>query len=175
MPIDESELVRLIMQRRAMVLAYVRAIVADADLAEDVFQDVVVVALKKRDQLATTENLGAWFRKIARYESLNALRRRHRRPTLFDDRLLDLVDATWNQLDERGEDDRVEAIQDCVERLPEKSRSLLAMKYDQGLSGQELAEKLDRPLNTIYVTLSRIHTRLRECIQRHLLRQHHTE
>ena len=38
------------------------------------------------------------------------------------------------------------------------------MKYRQGLNGRALAEELGRPVNSVYVTISRIYRKLSECI-----------
>ena len=173
MPIEEEDLVREIVQRRSMILAYARSIVVSSELAEDVFQDVVVIALKKRGQLESLNGIGAWLRKIARFESMNALRKLHKQPVLFDDHVLDLVDASWKQMDENKSRDYSAAVCHCLALLSPKMQHVIELRYKQGFSGKELADELGRPLNTVYVTLSRIHTNLRECINRYLRRQYH--
>ena len=45
---------------------------------------------------------------------------------------------------------------------------LLAMRYEEEISGQEIADRLGRPINTVYVTLTRLHRALEECVRAQL-------
>lgn len=173
MAIAEEELVRQLVQRRSMILAYARSIVVSSELAEDVFQDVVIVALKKRNQVDSSEGIGGWLRRIARFESLNALRKKQRQPLLFDEHVLELVEASWERLDSKNSRDYSSAVRHCVELLTPKMKRVVELRYKHSYSGQEMADELGRPLSTVYVTLSRIHANLRDCINRHLKRQCH--
>jgi RNA polymerase sigma-70 factor (ECF subfamily) len=55
-----------------------------------------------------------------------------------------------------------------MERLPEESRTLLRMRYDEGRNGAELAQLLRRSEAAIYKALSRLHLALRKCINQRL-------
>jgi RNA polymerase sigma-70 factor (ECF subfamily) len=59
----------------------------------------------------------------------------------------------------------------CMEKLPEESRTLLRMRYDEGRKGEELAQLLRRSEAAIYKALSRLHVALRKCINERLAAQ----
>jgi len=62
MAIDHDTLLRTLLAERAKVLAYIRTLVRRRETAEDVFQDVCVLALEKRDQIVDPNHLTAWLR-----------------------------------------------------------------------------------------------------------------
>jgi len=149
------------------VISYIRAIVRDYNLAEDVFQEVSILALAKRESIKDEEHFGGWIRRTARLESLAALRRQGGVPRPLSGETLDLLDKTW---DERGPSDqanKIEALRYCLEKLSPRSQWIIRLRYEQGMKGFELAEALQRPLNTIYVAVYRIHRALSECIRKH--------
>jgi RNA polymerase sigma-70 factor (ECF subfamily) len=160
-------LVILLLRERVKLLAYIRAIVRDAHLAEDIFQDVAVIALRKRDEIRDGRHFLAWIRLTARNLALKVVRRQQRYQ-LLDETLLDQLDEQWAEHDLSSTTDLVEAFRDCIERLSPHARDLLKRRYVDGISGLHLAELFDRTLNTIYVSLSRIHRSLGDCIRQRL-------
>src|SRR4051794_21632754 len=48
-PIDQESLVIVLLRDRVKLLAYITAIVRDNHLAEDIFQEVALLAVRKRD------------------------------------------------------------------------------------------------------------------------------
>ncbi len=155
---------RLLLRHRAMILSYVTSIVRDPYLAEDVFQEVGIIVLEKGHVVEDAEGFPRWVRRVARLESLNAARKKKLRT--LDAEVLDGLDGCW---DERpDEDDQVEALEAlrrCLGKLSPKARRIVEARYGEGKGGQELAAQLGKPVNTIYVSLSRIHKTLRECVR----------
>ncbi len=96
-PITPAEVVRRLLRQRVGLLSYIRSILVDEHLAEDVFQEVCVVAMQKHEELNNWDHFDAWVRKVARYESLSALRRSRKLSQLLDEALLDLLDDHWQR------------------------------------------------------------------------------
>jgi RNA polymerase sigma-70 factor (ECF subfamily) len=165
--IDQESLVILLLRERVKLLAYIRAIVRDDHLAEDVFQDVAVLAVRKRHEIQDGRHFLAWMRLSSRHVALKLLRHRRHQP-LLEETLLDRLEAEWAEHDHASSADLVEALRRCLDRLSPHARNLVRLRYGEGLSGVRLAEVLDRSLNTVYVTLSRIHRSLGECIRQRL-------
>jgi RNA polymerase sigma-70 factor (ECF subfamily) len=162
--------VALLLSHRAMVLAYIVSIVRDPDLAEDVFQNVAIVVLDKAGAVACDEEFPAWVRRVARLESLTALRKRKRAPELLDQSVLELLEDQWSATESAPAPAR-KALRECVEKLSPYARQLIRMRYVEELSGQDVADRLNRSPNTIYVALSRTYRQLAGCVQRRLARE----
>jgi RNA polymerase sigma-70 factor (ECF subfamily) len=166
-PIDQETLVILLLRERVKFLAYIRAIVRDDHLAEDILQEAAVLAVRKRDEIRDGKHFSAWMRLTARHLALKVLRQR-KHQLLLDEALLDQFDDQWAEYDESSNADLVEALRHCIERLSPHARNLVKLRYSEGVSGQRLADVVDRSLNTVYVTLSRIHRSLGDCIRQRL-------
>ena len=169
----QEHLVKRLLSQRGRLIGYITTIVRDHHLAEDVFQEVALLVIRKSDQLHDDDTFVGWLFRAARFEALNAARKRRRGPQLMDENILDLLDDHW--LPQAHEDDGFErltpALRACIEHLTERSRRLVNLRYGRGLSGKELAAKLQRPINTVYVALTRIHRTLLTCVTRTLKKQ----
>lgn len=171
MTLDHDQALKALLAQRAPLAGYIRAIVGDPHLAEDVFQEVALVVVRKAPAHADEARFSAWVRTVARFEALAALRKRHAQVP-FDDALLDALDAQWAACEE-AEPARpaIDALRQCLGRLSPTSRKLVAAKYEQARTGEDIAAELGRPVNSVYVALTRIHKALADCVRSRLAGQ----
>jgi RNA polymerase sigma-70 factor (ECF subfamily) len=155
----------VLVQERAKLLAYVWAIVRDEHLAEDIFQEVSMLALDKRAEIYDDSSLYPWLRQTARHRALHAVESRKRRPVSLSDGLLDTLDQCWREYDSTPAATLADVLRGCVAQLTAHARQIVTLRYVQGLSGIQVAETLGRNVRTVYMALSRIHGRLRRCVQ----------
>jgi RNA polymerase sigma-70 factor (ECF subfamily) len=168
MPLDSETVLRLLLDDRSKLLAFIRAIVRDEHVAEDVFQNVSIAAIKKCAEIESSDHFPGWVRQAARFEALHELRRRDVAPVMLDASLLDLLEGSWAEIEDYNAADRSEALHKCLKKLSPYARKLITLRYSSGKSGQKLADALGRNINTVYVALSRTHRTLAECIRRRL-------
>jgi RNA polymerase sigma-70 factor (ECF subfamily) len=80
---------------------------------------------------------------------------------------VEAAEAAWAALTPTGQgDDRLEALQRCLEKLAERARSAVDLKYAQGRSEAEVAELLQTTLDATKSLLKRTRAQLRECGER---------
>lgn len=167
MAVERDGLIREFQRDRLRLIAYIRALVGDADLTEDIFQEVSVIVLQKADEFAAGRDLQAWCRGIARNVVLREREKSRRLRTFEGDRILELVDAAFA---ERTAGDPLESrhslLRACLRMLAAPSRELLQLRYDSGLSLREVAQKLRRTEPAVQVALSRVRKWLHECVER---------
>ena len=168
MPLDSETVLRLLLDDRSKLLAFIRAIVRDEHVAEDVFQNVSIAALKKCAEIESADHFPGWARQAARFEALHELRRRDVAPVMLDSNLLDLLEGSWAEIEDFNAADQTEALHNCLKTLSPYARKLITLRYSSGKTGQKLADALGRNINTVYVALSRTHRTLAECIRRRL-------
>jgi len=172
MSVDRNTVTRLLLTMRGRVIGYITSIVGDPHLAEDVFQDVTIICLDKASRLDDNAAVTPWVFKTARFQALNAFRKRKRGAQPFDDSVLDLLDAEWmTEAEDPADSDRVAALRACLGKLPEKSRRLMHLRYAENCSGRRLAEMMRKPVNTVYATMSRVYKALAKCIEGTLARE----
>lgn len=166
--LDRDTAVRMLISGRSGLLGYIYSIVRDWSMADDIFQEVSILTLRKCDAIRDRQHFGGWVRSAARLEAMNVLRRHNRSPRPMGDAVLDLLDSAWNAADAAVPSDQLELLRTCMERLTARARHLLHLRYTEGLKGQALAEFLGQPSNTVYVALSRIHQQLGKCVEQGL-------
>lgn len=160
----EEDFLRHVLSERQKLLAYIRSIVRRRDLAEDLFQDVCVLALQKRHEIADVTHLAGWLRVSARQLAMNAIRKHGHREQLLGDRIHELMETRWQRLDGVEGSALGEALEHCLGRLGGPARDLLRARYAEGVSSGQLAKRLGRPVGSLYTTLSRIHKALAQCV-----------
>ncbi|MBI1371495.1 MAG: sigma-70 family RNA polymerase sigma factor [Phycisphaera sp.] len=167
MPISEKDMVRLLVTRRTRVISYIWTIVRDAALAEDVYQDLCIEAVEKRQTIESDEHFMNWMLRGARLRSIDSLRRRRANPVVFDDAVLGMVERDI-ETDKASSAELRHALDLCLEALAPDAQRLVKMRYREGLTGPQIAESLGRNLKTVYVTFTRIHRVLADCIDKRL-------
>lgn len=165
MHIDPETIVRVLLRHRASLSAYISSIVRDPHVAEDVLQEVSGEAVRKHAEIRDEAHLLSWMRRAARLRAIDELRRRRSRPQVLSPDTLDRLDRDW-ETDSEAPEQMLEALRRCVARLSPYGRQLVSLRYVEGLSGQALAERLGRKLNTVHVALARIYRNLGACIDR---------
>jgi RNA polymerase sigma-70 factor (ECF subfamily) len=162
-------LVRLLVSERVKVLAYIRSMVRRYELAEDVFQDICVLAVEKRESIRDEAHFLNWLRTAARLRSLNVLRQTGQRHLSLDDDLLEVLEPEWEGHDEDDSEVMAAAIRQCVEKLAPAARGLIHRRYVEKAKYADLAKELNRPVVSLYTTFSRIYAVLADCISKQVM------
>ncbi|HEX6548681.1 MAG TPA: RNA polymerase sigma factor [Candidatus Dormibacteraeota bacterium] len=139
----------------AAVFRTVRAIVLDAQEAEDVTQEAFVKAYRARDRYQPTAPVGAWLHRIAVNTAISHLRRR---------RLARLLPVRLYSPNAGGEYDQVEArsvVEHALAELSPKLRAVIALHYYVGLRREEIATALGVPSGTVASRLAKAVSTLR--------------
>ncbi len=125
-----------------------------ADLAEDLVQETFYHAWRGRSSLKDQAKARAWLYQILRYRYAHWARSTARRPRTgpIDERIADTPETQSRSPLERLAES--EALQQALDALDERFRTVFLMVFSQGLSCQETADALGLPLGTV---LSRIH------------------
>jgi RNA polymerase sigma-70 factor, ECF subfamily len=163
---DANDVVRALIRDRARLLGYVWAIVRDPHLADDVFQDVTVLAMERATEIKDERHLALWARRAARLKALEALRKRPRRTVPLDADVLDLLEAEWDGDDPHAAGEDIEHLRACMAKLSAHARTILGLRYAEEVSGARVAEVMQVKVQSVYVALARIHRALGDCIRR---------
>ena len=61
-----------------------------------------------------------------------------------------------------------DALQVCLKELTDRGREIIEMRYVEGLRVADLAERLERPPQSVYKAMSRIYQQLAQCISKRM-------
>jgi DNA-directed RNA polymerase specialized sigma24 family protein len=124
--------------------------------------------MRKHAEIPNVAAVPGWTRRAARFLALKALEKRSRERPTMDEALVNLLEKSSVDDGELAPDRYVTALEHCRARLSAQARELLTLRYVHDLSGEAIAAKLGRPLNTIYVSITRLHRTLGDCIRARL-------
>ena len=136
----------------------------DYHKAEDLVQDALVIAERRKDDWRGEGTLGAWMRAILTRLAINE--RRLRKPVTGADRIIESVFD--ESVEQKTEQPRLDALRACREGLPEKLRALVRLRYEEGLDYRTMAQRTGTEVGTLKVRLMRIRQRLADCVKRRL-------
>lgn len=163
-----EDYLRLLNQHEASLAAWVHSLVRSRADADDILQESRIVLWKHFGSFQPGTNFLAWARKIALNQILNYRRSTQRR----DDRVqnTEFIEAVAEELDELApqEEQRAEALQHCLRKLPTPQRRLIVDRYYEDCDIAELANRTGKTEGATYRFLSRIRKNLNDCITRSL-------
>lgn len=149
------------------IRAFVRRLVPTRQDAADVMQGVALVLWRKFRELEEPQQFRKWAFGISRYEALAWLRDKARDRLVLADDVLQTVAQESVQIEERLAAQR-EALEACLEKLPDAQRSLVLAAYTPHVRIQEVAEQSGRTVAAFYQWLHRTRLRLLDCTRRTL-------
>lgn len=159
----------LFLAQRPQLLAFVRALVRDADAAEEIVQETwlrLAIAVAKGTALEDPER---WFRGVARNLALHHFRARRTAKVVADGRFAELLELAFEERsasrDADPSADRRRWLAGCVAKLPDKARNLLHLKYTSGMTAAEIGRQSGRTEEAILKALSRLRKLLGDCVQ----------
>ena len=147
---DRGAISKLIDRHTNRVRDYIRMMVKDYDVADDILQETFIKAVRVIDDGRYADNgkFLSWILRIAHNQVIDHFRARK------SDKTVSESDAGYNMLGtlrfaERTVEDRMisEQIEADV-RLPAEQREVVMMRYYSGLSFQEIADQTEVSINT---------------------------
>jgi RNA polymerase sigma-70 factor, ECF subfamily len=140
------------------VLAVAWAELHDVHAAEDVTQATLLTGFQRLPTLNNPSKFGPWILQIARRQVVDWTRKRRR--------LSAAVVGEGNRQRQAGDEAAIDWIEKdhllkLVDRLPERERVLIGLRFFDGHSAKEIAEITARPVGTVTKQLSRAISRLR--------------
>jgi RNA polymerase sigma-70 factor (ECF subfamily) len=121
----------------------------DPDAAFDAAQETFVRAYDRLPRFRGDAALGTWLYRIAANTSLEMLRRRRRHPEEALPETLPAGDAAWERVVEE------QATLQLLQRLHPTYRLVLALRYFEELSCDEIAGVMACSVSQVWVTLKR--------------------
>ena len=152
-----------------MLMAYLRALVDDASAIDDLFQETMLVAWRRLEEVDLAKPFGPWLRGVAANLVLAHHRKQKGLPGYLSEAVLIQVDRQFESVSKRpGDtwDDKVSALHECIESLSEPHRRAIRGRYFSGLGLAELAEQLESSTEACKKRLVRARKLLAECLER---------
>ena len=156
------DIAQLVADHHRAVYQYAYRLTGSVQDAEDLAQQVFLIAQSKIGQLRNIDAAGSWLFAILRNCFLKD--KQSRRPALAGDLALN-IDSIADDvpLDKMDRADG-EQLQDALNRLPDAFRLVVVMFYFEECSYREIADQLEMPIGTVMSRLARAKDQLRSIL-----------
>lgn len=164
---DTDALALLYGQTSGRLLAVLVRILRRREVAEEVLHDVYLKVWDRAGSFVPGRGAAmAWLVAIARHAALDHLRR-HRREAVGveDDMAALMAEEAGGSPDPADLSASRRALQACLDQLEPEPRRCVLLAYHGGLTYEEMARQLDRPVNTVKSWVRRSLLRLRQCLE----------
>jgi RNA polymerase sigma-70 factor (ECF subfamily) len=149
---------------RTAVFAQLLAGIGSFHDAEDVLQEVAVSVAKNYGSYDSSRPFIAWALGIARNHMLMYFRRYQRSRLVFNDELMASIGQQIELMAERTPDQRREALHHCINKLDDRRRRLIEMRYSSGMRLTEIADALGKTVAAVKGSLHRVRKVLEDCV-----------
>ena len=161
---DASEnLEALVNAHSREVYSLLLAVTGNPATAEELTQDVFLVALRKG--MRPGPGMRLWLREVARRLAMNELRRK--RPESADFAADEPAGAA-GAAERASFDEELAALRRCLESLAGDDRQLIAARYERNESVESLAAALAQSMGYLKQRLFRLRKRLADCVRKRL-------
>ena len=140
----------LISRHSQRVYDYIRMLVKDADLADDLFQETFVKAVRVIDQGRYTDQgrFLSWVMRIAHNQVIDHFRSQRKDHVINESEagydILGTQRLSEGSIEERLVGEQIEAdLRRLIEQLPDEQREVVKMRYYGNLSFKEIAEQTE--------------------------------
>ena len=157
----------LVRENGGMLSAYLLANVP-ASAVDDLWQETMLTAWRRWEDYDRTRPFGSWIRGIASKNVLAWYRKQSRAPAVLDPADLEFADREFERLQKlTGDtfDEKLSALRECIDRLPDSYRHAVLLRYEKGLQPTELADAISRNTETVKKRLQRAKAMLLICIR----------
>jgi len=164
----------LVLEYQEIVYNQAYRMMGEGPAAADATQEAFISAYRKIRSFRGG-SFRAWLLRIVTNACYDELRRRKRRPTTAlepldkDDELIEsphwIVDPSESPEQAAERTELFNAIQSCLDELPDDFRAIAILVDIQGFNYQEAANVIGKPIGTVKSRLSRARLQLRNCLQ----------
>ncbi len=162
---DRDAFVQLVSRYEQPLLAVLTPIAGDRERARDLVQDTILRAFEHLDRYVEEHRFSTWFFRIGVNLAISTRRRLRLEQRVRDAAEGDPgtgIDKSPSSLEGLARREEAQALARAVGRLPPRYLEIVRMRYQDGLSCQEIARRLSSTANTVSLILFRAKQRLRE-------------
>jgi len=172
---EEAAFETLVRRHQNRVFGYIKMMVKDGQLAEDIFQDVFIKAVTtmKRGSYNEEGKFLPWILRIAHNQVIDTFRRNKRFPTVdggddFD--IFNVIKDDEKNVDQQLIEEQIHSdVKKLIDFLPEEQQSVLRMRLYCDMSFKEIAEDTNVSINTALGRMRYALINLRKLIEEHNL------
>ncbi len=156
--------VQCLAQNEPDLRRFIRSLLPTPNDVDEVVQRTAIIAWRKFEQFDPQTHFLRWAAVIARFEALAYRREMARDLLVFREDVMELM-AREGLEEFNARKGEQEALETCLEKMPEKQRRFITLAYTKGVSIAALAEESGSTAAAYYMRLKRLRQKLMDCIE----------
>jgi RNA polymerase sigma-70 factor (ECF subfamily) len=161
---DKNAFKELVRQNEQRVAATVIGMMGNCPEADDVGQETFIRFYQSLKKFRGESSVGTYLTRIAINLSLNELKRRKRRNTLFFSKGEEKMANIPDKDDRKNKKELKEIVHIGIEQLDPKHRAIVVLRLIEGHSTEETAQILRLSVGTVLSRLARAQKKLKEIL-----------
>ena len=166
----KSEFIGLMTMHWHQLFNLIFCVVQNFADSEDVFQQTTMALWANFGKFEPGTDFGAWASTVARYRISTFIRSKKSQRVFFSEDLVKEIASTPLESNE-VHDPRLAALAECRKKLSSADQELIALCYGGSDSIRDAAYRIGRPVESVYVRLSKVRSALYACIEQRLARE----
>ncbi len=166
-PDNTDYFVRQLMIQRKRIYAFILTLVGNSSDADDIMQDTAALMWQKYHQDEEIGDFAALGMRIAHLKVLEFRKKQYKSKIQFNSELFESILGGAAAAEEKL-DARFEALQKCLSKLDEISRTLVQAQHQKGQTIKDIAASLNMSQHVAYKRIGRLHDQLLWCVHRTL-------
>jgi RNA polymerase sigma-70 factor, ECF subfamily len=171
---DKGAFDALVQKHQARAYQYAYRLTRNPDDAADVVADAFVRVYRALQTFKGDSAFTTWLYRIETNCFLDMRKKKNARPTTSLDSALNLGDGEVElQVEDTGptaheeaeRSQRMSAVEEAVQKLPEYQRAMIIMYHAESMSYEEIADALSLPIGTVKSRLNRARLSLRQLLE----------
>ena len=149
-----------------MVFSLAYHFLRDRGLAEELAQEVFLHLHRNLAAIQSAQHMVYWLRKVTSHRCIDQARRRKLRPRVSLTEYLERAPEPAAASGPEADPLLAELLRKLTARLPERSRMIVILRYQEDMEPAEIAEMMGIPLGTVKSNLHRSLALLRARLER---------
>ena len=166
---NESESITSFLQtlssHERWLTGYVHTLIPNTADAEDILQEVKLALWENFSQFEQGTSFAAWSKQVALYRVLA-----FRKKKAIENKRLTFSEECFEILEEHYDEhpqiisEQTKRLSKCLTRLPAKWQTMIALRYKEEFSIEEIALRCELTQAACYKAMSRIRLNLKKCL-----------
>lgn len=159
----QLDLTELISRHQATIWRYLRALGADASLADDLTQDTFLEVMRRPFQQFSDAASASYLRRVAHNLFISRKRRDGKMTVTEHAEQFESAWIRWAGFDSGNS--ALDALTECLKRLTDRAQLALRLRFAEATSRQEIADQLGISEHGAKNLMQRAKSQLRQCVE----------
>ena len=159
------EFERFIHETQLRIRAFIRGCGVSQDYVDDLAQDAYLAFFRDQKKMPEGMDPYRWLKGISRNICLNHFRAYRKHQAKTRTAIAAILSQAGMQPDIGPQEDMQQRLQWCLEKMPEKSRKIITLRYERDLISEKISRLVNMTPAAVRKALFRIRDALRKCME----------